>query len=83
MCRESPELRKEILSYLRRHPDAADTLDGVVQWWLPRQRYVEARELIEDALESMVKDGVVLKVFLPGGTVVYRFGSTGIPARES
>jgi hypothetical protein len=35
-------LSEEILSYLGAHPQAADTVDGIVGWWLPRQRHYEA-----------------------------------------
>jgi len=47
-------LEDEIVRYLRSHPQAADTVDGVVHWWLPRQRLEEARDAIEGALEALV-----------------------------
>jgi hypothetical protein len=65
------EVTEEVLSYLDRHPDAADSLDGIVQWWLPRQRYEIERERIEAVLEVLVKKGLLVKSRLVDGTVVY------------
>jgi hypothetical protein len=36
----------ELLAYLSRHPNAADTLEGIMNWWLPRQRYETERRRI-------------------------------------
>lgn len=60
-----------LLRYLQSHPDAADTLEGVVKWWLPRQRYLDARERVEAALELLVQREMVEKLSGPSG-VVYR-----------
>jgi hypothetical protein len=34
-----------ILGYLRAHPQAADTVAGIVEWWLPRRLHAEAVEM--------------------------------------
>lgn len=60
-----------LLRYLQAHPDAADTLEGVVKWWLPRQRYLDAFECVEAALELLVQREMVEKFPGPSG-VVYR-----------
>lgn len=60
-----------LLRYLQAHPDAADTLEGVVKWWLPRQRYLDAMESVEAALELLVQREMVEKFPGPSG-VVYR-----------
>lgn len=54
-----PDPRKEIIEYLRAHPSAADTIDGIVQWWLPLQRYETAREAIQKALDDLVAQGLI------------------------
>ncbi len=61
----------EILQYLRAHPRAADTLEGIVGWWLPRQRYELAQQRIQQALNNLVVRGLVEKITLANGTVVY------------
>jgi hypothetical protein len=61
----------EILAYLDAHPQAADSLEGIVLWWLPRQRFVEARERIQESLDELVERGLVKRTQLPDGTVLY------------
>ena len=34
--RETLELARQISGYLDRHPNAADTLEGITRWWLKR-----------------------------------------------
>lgn len=54
-----PDPRHEIIEYLRAHPSAADTVDGIILYWLSRQRYETAKDTIERALEDLVKQGVI------------------------
>lgn len=64
-------LSDEILSYLRAHPQAADTVDGIIQWWLPRQRQEEAGIRVQYTLDALVVRGLVKKITLVDGTVLY------------
>ena len=64
-------LSYEILSYLRAHPQAADTVDGIVEWWLPRQRHDEAVDRVQNALDELVARGLMEKTTLVDGTVLY------------
>lgn len=54
-----PDPRQEIIEYLRAHPSAADTMDGIIQWWLIRQRYETARDIIQKALDDLVEQGIL------------------------
>jgi len=60
------QLSEEILRYLRTHPEAADTLDGVIEWWLPRQHRKVARERVQQALDHLIARGLVTKTILAG-----------------
>ncbi len=60
-----------ILSYLRAHPQAADTVAGIVEWWLPWNLHAEAVERVQAALDELVAQGWVEKIVLVGGTVLY------------
>jgi Fe2+ or Zn2+ uptake regulation protein len=64
-------LSEEILSYLGAHPQAADTVDGIVGGWLPRQRHDEAVDRVKDALDKLVASGLLEKITLVNGTVLY------------
>lgn len=65
------EVESAVLAYLDRHPHAADTLDGITDWWLPRQRYITARNRIEAVLSRLVEAGVLRLRRLPNGAVLY------------
>jgi hypothetical protein len=61
----------EILRYLQAYPEAADTVDGIVEWWLPRQRYEDAVHRVQDVLHQLVARELVEKITLVDGTVLY------------
>jgi hypothetical protein len=52
------EVVDAILRYLHSHPDAADTVDGICEWWLPRHWRVDA-QCVEAALLRMQAQGLV------------------------
>ena len=60
-----------IQRYLVAHPQAADTVEGVTRWWIPRERLEESLARTEAALERLVARGVVERTEI-GGRVVYR-----------
>lgn len=68
-------IAEEISRYLAEHPDAADTVDGITQWWLARIRVEEAVIDVQQALHSLVRGGAVVGKVLPDGTVLYRSAS--------
>jgi len=49
----------EIQLYLQEHPNSADTLEGITKWWLARQRFEEATNLVKQALEHLIARGLV------------------------
>jgi len=51
----------EIHQYLLKHPNAADTVEGIARWWLVRQRYQDAMFVVQEALEYLVKRGLVVQ----------------------
>jgi hypothetical protein len=73
------EVEDAVLSYLAKHPNAADTLDGIVSWWLPQQRYETERQRIEKALSHLVERGQLRCDSLPGGAVLYALNRADPP----
>jgi hypothetical protein len=66
------ELATEILAYLKVHPAAADTLDGIIQWWIVHQRFVRGIQATERALERLVTEGRLEKIPTADGRVIFR-----------
>ena len=64
-------LAQEISSYLDEHPDAVDSADGILRWWLPRRRIDATAEHVERALELLIADGIVERRRLPDGRSVF------------
>jgi hypothetical protein len=64
-------LSKVILRYLDAHSDAADTAEGISQWWVARQRYQDSKAAVERALAELVQQNLVKRSTLADGTVIY------------
>ncbi len=65
------EVESSVLAYLCGHPQAADTLSGIVNWWLPLQRYESGCRHIEHVLSQMVAEGLLHRDRLPDGEMLY------------
>ncbi|HEY8683192.1 MAG TPA: hypothetical protein VIM06_08475 [Rhodanobacter sp.] len=65
------EVEHAVLAYLHCHPQAADTLRGIVNWWLPQQRYESECQHIEHVLGRLVAEGLLHCDQLPDGEVLY------------
>jgi len=66
------ELANTILRYVATRPNACDTLDGVCQWWIPRQRYFDTRNDVLAALELLTARGELCSRADADGQVLYR-----------
>jgi hypothetical protein len=65
------EIARRIERYLESHPNAADSAEGILRWWLARQQYEESISKVERALELLLHDGTVRKHVLIDGQVLY------------
>jgi hypothetical protein len=65
-------VRSAIVAYLERHANAADTREGIIDWWLPIEHRTFDRAVIERALEMLVAEGLLVGTRLVDGTVLYR-----------
>lgn len=60
----------EVLSYLTRHPDAADTAEGIQRWWLADGGAYALAD-VERVLARLARDGAVGRRRLPDDRVLY------------
>jgi len=54
-------IARAILQYLRKNPDAQDTLAGIAEWWLPKQVTTQATA-VKEALALLIADELILEV---------------------
>jgi len=59
-----------ITHYLKAHPNAADSVEGIMQWWLPQQNPVDMDDL-QHALDFLVETSVLSKTVLLDGRMLY------------
>lgn len=68
---DAEKVAREILAYLARRPTACDTLEGILQWWLPRIRLEDATETVESALVLLEQQALIDRVPIPAGATMY------------
>src|SRR5215216_883108 len=54
-------ISRQILAYLLENSDAQDTLDGIVEWWLLRQRIRVEIQKVKQAVTELVETELLLK----------------------
>jgi hypothetical protein len=76
------EIEISVLAYLEHRPQAADTLRGIVNWWLPQQRYESGCRRIERVLGALVAKGELRCDQLPDGEALYALKDRTRPPRK-
>lgn len=72
----------ELLGYLARRPDACDTIEGIIDWWLYDQRRTIGRDTITAAVARLVADGALREQRGPGGQILYAAAPGRIPTSQ-
>lgn len=76
------DLREAVQRYLDEHPDAADSLIGIRQWWLPEALRGSSPAQIRCALADLIASGNVDCQSLPDGTELF-FRSERTPRQDA
>lgn len=71
MNRNADDYRHSILSYLTRHPQAQDTVEGIAEWWVMDQHLHVILEEIQDALAALVRNQYLVEKRRQDGRVYY------------
>lgn len=58
---EKSQISHEILAYLVEHPEARDTLEGILEWWLLERKIKRQKDQVKEALTKLVAKGLVLE----------------------
>jgi hypothetical protein len=67
-----PSPAPEILDYLARHPDAQDTIEGILHWWVLDACSREWAPRLADTVAQLVAGGFLEQKPSAGGKVLYR-----------
>ena len=67
--RQERELAKMVLGYLNEHPNGMDTLQGIAEWWIPRQQVRVNVERLARTLDDLTRDGVLEQIGAKGDTL--------------
>lgn len=62
----------KILNYLLRNPDAGDTLEGIARWWLEGEKVDYVVQKVSDALDSLLKRGLIERIPAGENNSMYR-----------
>jgi hypothetical protein len=58
---ETQETANKILAYLMANPDAKDTLEGILDWWLLQQDLKRNIALVRKALDELIDKKFLLE----------------------
>ena len=61
----------KVLAYLVQHPQARDTMEGIVEWWLLEQRIQRATTDVETALSDLVRKDFLITHHCSDGRISY------------
>lgn len=67
-----PSPAPEILEYLARHPDAQDTIDGILHWWVLDSCIRSWASKITETVGQLVEQGFLEQKPSTGGHIFYR-----------
>ena len=67
---EIRHLADNILAYIKQHSEAADSLEGIREWWLQSDLYFSTRSL-EPALNLLVNQGLMQRTRAADGIALY------------
>jgi len=51
----------QIIAYLVEHPEAQDTLEGIIEWWLLERQIKFQTAKVKEALSELVAKGLVIE----------------------
>lgn len=62
---------QKIRGYLINHPKAADSLEGIISWWLNSPQSSLQPEVVRDALNLLQSKALIVRRTLADGNTIY------------
>jgi Fe2+ or Zn2+ uptake regulation protein len=72
------EMALKILHYLAENTNAADTAEGILQWWLLDRTIIEEEEAVGQALDLLVEQNLIVAVQTADSRRHYRLNAEKI-----
>ncbi len=69
---DKSQIAREILTYLEKHPDAQDTLAGIMQGWLSGQGGKHKPSIVHEVVTDLILEGKILESKTSGSDSEYR-----------
>ncbi|MDH5219246.1 MAG: hypothetical protein OEX19_16195 [Gammaproteobacteria bacterium] len=66
------DIQFQVLSYLEHRPDAADTAEGIRQWWVLHQIAQLSNERVQRALDQLVEQKLIESRVLDDGRNIFK-----------
>jgi len=76
-----PKLARHILRYLREHPEAQDTVEGIMVWWVSERAIKQWLPQVRKSLTGLVTLGYLEKAAAADGRVFYRLKQSRVPRK--
>jgi hypothetical protein len=69
------QIADEIRRYCVAHPNACDTVDGIM-WWIQMQRHEDTKKNVAEAVSRLVQRGFLQSFQLQDGTELFSLNDT-------
>jgi len=73
---DKSQIGNEILAYLVDYPQAQDTFEGIVEWWLLERRIKYETALVKKALAELIAAGMLLEAKGSDSQIHYRINQS-------
>ena len=67
----SSNIQNELMDYIQQHPNAADTAEGIRQWWLIKRVSDYNQDMIQLSLDQLVESHSLRKIKGGNGKEIY------------
>jgi Fe2+ or Zn2+ uptake regulation protein len=83
MNKDRSRVAQAILDYLRKHPEAQDTLAGIAAWWLSEDDINNRTATVKEALNELASAGLIDEYEGKDSQTSYRITKRGLENREN
>jgi hypothetical protein len=74
--KEQRDICYYILAYLSDNPEAGDTFDGIVEWWLLDQRIKFETRNVSEAVARLISEGLIVEHEASDSRIIYKVNRT-------